>query len=113
MAKKTKEIKILSAMDILMAVPELTKIEIEGLNGVVFVKEFNTNTRKEYLDALAADTDFRSVVIVNGVCDAEGEPLFTADDVVKLRGLRSDIHDRLYNGVLDVSKKRINNAVKK
>lgn len=110
MAKAKKN---LTALDILSVKPELAKIEIEGLNGSVYVKEFTAKTRNAYVEAMNNNANPHAVVIVNGVCDADGEPLFEADDVIKLQELRSDIHDQLYSAVIKLSTDRISASAKK
>lgn len=110
---KAKAKRSLTALDILGAKPELTKIDIEGLNGSVYVKEFTAKTRKAYVEAINNETDAHAVVIVNGVCDEDGEPLFEPEDVIKLQELRSDIHDQLFNAVLKLSTDRIKASAKK
>lgn len=110
MAKAKKN---LTALDILSIKPELIKIEIEGLNGNVYVKEFTAKTRNAYVEALKNNSDPHAVVIVNGVCDKDGEPLFEPEDVIKLQELRSDIHDQLYSAIIKLSQERIAASAKK
>ena len=113
MAKAKTKFK-LTLKDILNAKPELTEVSIKGLSGgVVYVKEFSTDTRDQYAAAVAAQENVHAVVIMNGICDEDGDAMFTHEDVIELRKIRSDIHDQLFDAVIGVCIARVSNAAKK
>ena len=78
---------------------KLTKIEcsIDDL----YVREFTVSTRKLFMEAEDAfDQQIMSIICL--ICDGDGKPVFTVEDIDELKEAPSTVIDELSNAVMQV-----------
>ena len=91
---------ILEAQDI-----DLKKLPVPEWNTTVYIKSF-TNAEAEQFGKLLDDDDSKLVVkgFILGVCDKDGNPLFTEEDVSALQGKKGKVLARVFNEVVDFNR---------
>ena len=72
----------------------------------VHIREFSGKIRQQFGAAIpekATKGDLYRVACVFGICDADGNPIFTPDDVATLADLTPDAFDRLGQKIIDLN----------
>jgi len=80
--------------------PKIKKVFIKSLNEDIFVKEFVVAERNKVREANKTE-DYQLIMMILGICDKDGVPIFDIDDVEHLSNLPQVIADELMLAVVD------------
>lgn len=94
--------KALSKASILSVIGTLSpvKVSIPELDGDIYIKQQTAAEREALEQAIDAQKDkqgIRAVGFVHSVCDAEGNLLFSDDDIEQVKQLPSKIVAKVFN----------------
>lgn len=84
--------------------PKLEKVFIESLGDDVFIKEFIVKERNAMRNA--GTTDFQLISLILGVCDEEGVPLFTVEDIPEMEKMPQILADELLLAVVSTNENK-------
>lgn len=91
---------MLDKKSILSRKPKIEEVHIKSLDNTVYVKEFIVAERNKIRDNNSG-IDFQILTLILGVCDKEGEPLFTVDDIPDMEKMPQVVSDELLLAVIN------------
>ena len=94
-----------SALDLFSAKPKITKMMLEPLDDFCYVREFTMSDRHKIQNY--AREDINSAIgynIIFGICDHEGNRIFTEEDYEKILELPEETFTCLFAAVMEANK---------
>lgn len=96
----------LTAADIFAAKPEIYKYTVESLKGDIYVRLLTPVDRRAMAKFVGKDLDSKSIAanIIYGVCDEDGNRIFTEADYERIDKLPETKIAAMFRAVLEANK---------
>ena len=92
--------------------PKATPLELPG-GATVFIRRITTGERDDFEREQSVDPykNARARILVIGICDPEGKPIFTRDDFGQINRLPAEFTEQIFEAILNVNKMRQGDVV--